>query len=130
MNDCIFCKIVKGEIPSYKIWEDENHIAILDIFPASKGMTLIITKKHKPSYLVENDYVTIESMTKAMKEVAQILDEKLPESMRTTFLLEGIDVNHLHAKLIPFYKEMLDEHVQRPKASDEELQELANLLKS
>jgi histidine triad (HIT) family protein len=46
MSDCIFCKIVKGELPCYKIYEDDNFLAFLDIQPISKGHTLIIPKKH------------------------------------------------------------------------------------
>lgn len=51
MSDCLFCKIVKGEIPSYKVWEDELVIAFLDIFPSSLGHTLIIPKEHSQNYL-------------------------------------------------------------------------------
>ena len=50
MENCIFCKIVKGEFDSAKIWEDDKHLAILDIMPNTKGMTLILTKKHYDSY--------------------------------------------------------------------------------
>ena len=46
MSNCIFCKIAKGEIPTYKIYEDENVMAILDISQATKGHTLVIAKKH------------------------------------------------------------------------------------
>lgn len=46
MSNCIFCKIVNGEIPSYKIYEDENVMAILDISQATKGHTLVLSKKH------------------------------------------------------------------------------------
>ena len=46
MNDCIFCKIVNGEIPAYKIYEDDNVIALLDISQATKGHTLVISKEH------------------------------------------------------------------------------------
>ncbi|MBP9192486.1 MAG: HIT domain-containing protein, partial [Ignavibacteria bacterium] len=57
MNDpnCIFCKVVKGDIPSYKIYEDEKFIAILDLCPNTKGMTLILTKDHYDSYAVDMD---------------------------------------------------------------------------
>ena len=53
MDNCIFCKIVKGEIPSVKIWEDKNYLAILDINPNVEGMTLVIPKKHFDSYVFE-----------------------------------------------------------------------------
>ena len=45
-SDCIFCKIAKGEIPSAKIWEDQEHLAILDVNPNTKGMALVLTKEH------------------------------------------------------------------------------------
>lgn len=46
MNDCVFCKIIKGELPSEKVYEDENYLAFLDIRPQSPGHTLIVPKKH------------------------------------------------------------------------------------
>ena len=46
MSDCIFCKIIRGEMPSHKVYEDEKTIAILDIFPVNPGHTLVIPKKH------------------------------------------------------------------------------------
>ena len=55
MDDCLFCKIIKGDIPSVKIWEDDNHIAILDAFPNTKGATLVIPKKHYDSYIFDMD---------------------------------------------------------------------------
>ena len=51
MNDCIFCKIIKGEIPSKKIWENENFLAILDVKPVGEGHTLVIPKKHFNNFL-------------------------------------------------------------------------------
>lgn len=52
-EDCIFCKIIKGEIPSYKVYEDEEFLGILDIFPNTKGMTLLIPKNHLiPMHLI------------------------------------------------------------------------------
>lgn len=123
-EDCIFCKIIKGDIPNFKIWEDENHIAILDIFPISKGMTLVIPKEHVPSYIVKNTPETLEKINSAMIQVAKLLDYKLSDSLRTTFVFEGLDVDHLHAKLIPFYKDMLEKHKLPDKAKDKELEEL------
>ena len=53
MTDCLFCKIVKGELDSAKIWEDKDFLAILDIMPNTKGMALVLTKKHYGSYIFE-----------------------------------------------------------------------------
>ena len=52
-NDCVFCKIVKGELPCYKIWEDDDFLAFLSINPPVEGLTVLIPKKHYPSYFKE-----------------------------------------------------------------------------
>ena len=102
VEECIFCKIVKGEIPSYKIWEDEKFIAILDIFPNTKGMTLVIPKAHYDSYafdMNDNDY---SSFMLAAKKVGKIMDTKL-NVRRTAMVMEGMGVNHAHLKLYPMH---------------------------
>ncbi|MFC1722172.1 HIT family protein [Patescibacteria group bacterium] len=128
-SKCIFCKIVNDEIPSYKVWENENFIAILDIFPINRGMTLIISKNHLPSYVIDLDNKTLLSVLDAMKEVTTILDKKLEESIRTTYFIEGLDVDHLHVKLIPFYEKDKNREIP-PKADDQELSRLAQYLRS
>jgi histidine triad (HIT) family protein len=101
-EDCIFCKISKGEIPSYKIWENEKFFAILDIFPNTKGMTLIIPKVHYDSYAFEMpDDVYSEFMFSA-KEVGKLLDATLGVE-RTALVMEGMGVNHAHIKLYPLH---------------------------
>ena len=102
MADCIFCKIVKGEIPSAKIWEDKNHIAMLDIFPNTKGMTLVLPKKHFDSYafgMPDKDY---SALMLAAKKVGKLLDKKLGVS-RTALVMEGMGINHVHIKLYPLH---------------------------
>jgi diadenosine tetraphosphate (Ap4A) HIT family hydrolase len=94
-NDCIFCKIVKGEIPSAKIWEDKKHIAILDVFPNTKGMTLVITKNHYDSYAFDMSDAAYKELMVAAKKVGKILDRKLKVN-RTAMVLEGMGVNHVH----------------------------------
>ena len=101
-EDCIFCKIVKGEIPCAKIWEDENFLAILDKFPNTEGMTLVVPKKHFDSYVFEmpeSDYLKI---MEAAKKVAKLLDKKL-KVQRTALVMEGLGVNHAHIKLYPIH---------------------------
>ena len=102
MENCIFCKIANGKIPSVKIWEDEKHLAILDINPNTEGMTLVLTKKHFGSYafdMSEKDYLDLMS---ASKEVAKLLDKKL-KVKRTALVMEGIGINHAHTKLYPLH---------------------------
>jgi len=126
MSECIFCKIIKGEIPCYKIWENDTHIAILDIFPISKGMTLVLPKKHIPSYIINISRNDLTEINTAMIEVAKLLDQKL-KPLRTTFLFEGVDVNHLHAKLIPLYGDNHNKSIPT-KAEEVELQNIHKIL--
>lgn len=103
MNGCIFCKIVSGEAPSHKIWEDDAHLAILSIFPNTPGFTVVMTKSHKPSYAFDNDDETLSKLTLASKKVAKLLDEAFDDVGRTGMFFEGFGVDHLHAKLTPMH---------------------------
>ncbi len=69
MHDCIFCKIIKGEIPSSKLYEDDKVYAFLDIQPVNKGHTLIIPKEHYND-LLETPDETVDAMFRAVKKVA------------------------------------------------------------
>lgn len=100
MKDCIFCKIVKGEIPSYKVWEDERYVAVLDIFPNIRGQTLVISKAHHDSYVFALSEIQLSKFIKAVKRVANMLERKLKVD-RVHMVFEGTGVNHLHAKLYP-----------------------------
>ncbi len=102
MTDCIFCKIVEGKIPSFKIFEDENHLAILDIYPNTEGMTLVLTKKHFDSYAFDMPEAEMLAFFKTARKVAKILDEKLPVK-RTALVMEGLGINHAHVKLYPIH---------------------------
>lgn len=102
MNECIFCKIVKGEIPSFKIFEDKDTLAFLDINPNTLGVTLVIPKMHTESSIVTTDKdMYINTLNKA-KEIATILANKLKVE-RVGLAIEGSGVNHLHIKLYPFH---------------------------
>ena len=100
--DCIICKIINGEIPSVKIWEDKKYIAILDKFPNTQGMTLVIPKKHYESYVFDMKKKPYLDLMKASKKVAKLLDEKL-QVKRTAMVMEGLGINHAHVKLYPIH---------------------------
>jgi len=112
MQDCIFCKIVKGEIDSAKIWEDEEFLAFLDVYPNTKGMTLVLTKQHYDSYVFDMPEDTYQRFMKAAKKVAKILEKGLGVK-RVAMVIEGMGINHAHIKLYPLhgldekFKEML-----------------------
>ncbi len=130
MEDCIFCKIVRGEAPSYKIWEDENHIAFLDIKPAAEGMTLVIPKEHHSSYIVDTDTDVACKLMEAVQKVGKLLDNKLENIYRTKVVFEGVDVDHLHAKLLPMYKGQIEVEGVGDRATDEELSRIADIIRS
>ncbi|MBW6441909.1 HIT domain-containing protein [Patescibacteria group bacterium] len=100
MSDCIFCKISRGEIPCYKIWEDENFLAFLDINPVTEGMALVIPKEHKNSAIFQNSDEDITNIMLAAKKVSKLLENTL-DIERVGVIFEGIEVDHLHIKLIP-----------------------------
>ncbi len=102
MDDCLFCKIVRGDIPSVKIWEDGDFIAILDAFPNTKGATLVISKKHFDSYAVDMDDEIYTKFFLAGKKVSKLLEKGL-DVKRVGIVMEGTGVNHAHLKLYPMH---------------------------
>jgi histidine triad (HIT) family protein len=108
MENCIFCKIVSGEIPSAKILEDDNFIAFLGVFPKYPGMTVIATKKHVSSYLYQSlDDNELASMHLFTKRIARAIDRSLG-SRRCMQVMEGLEVDHGHLKLFPCYEDKDD----------------------
>lgn len=147
-EDCIFCKITSGEIPSYKVYEDEDFIGILDIFPNTKGMTLLIPKEHYDSYAFDMPDDVYTKFLLTAKKLGKVMDKKL-SVQRTALVMEGMGVNHVHIKLYPLhglgkdFKPMIPEgeHYYEkyqgylttllgPKANDEELREVQKILNS
>lgn len=146
-DNCIFCKISSGEIPSYKIWEDDEFFAILDIFPNTKGMTLLIPKEHYDSYVFDMPDDVYTRFLLAAKLLGKKIDTKL-DVERTALVMEGMGVNHAHIKLYPLhglgkdFKAITPEGnvffekyqgylttLLGPKAGDAELKDLQSLFK-
>jgi len=98
MTDCIFCQIIKGEIPCTKIYEDENFLAILDINQEAPGHTLLIPKIH---YSTVYDVPEFGQYFEKARDVANVLKEKYQAE---TIILKvvGTDVPHAHIHLIPY----------------------------
>jgi histidine triad (HIT) family protein len=103
MENCIFCKIIKGESPSYKVWEDDKHLAFLSIFPNTEGTTVVIPKAHYPSYAFDLPDEVLSELVVATKKVAKLLDFKLEDVGRTAMVFEGFGVDHVHSKLFPMH---------------------------
>lgn len=101
-GECIFCRIVNGEIPCAKVWENDKFLAILDAFPNTKGMALVITKEHRGSYAFDMPEGEFVEFTKAAREVAKLLERGLGVK-RVAMVMEGMGVNHAHYKLYPLH---------------------------
>jgi histidine triad (HIT) family protein len=100
MNQCLFCKIIKKEIPSHRIYEDDNVIGILDLFPNTEGQAIVINKKHYPSDFSKMPDDDFKNMMMSAKKLVYILKQKL-EVNRIALVVEGIGVDHIHIKLYP-----------------------------
>lgn len=120
----IFTRIVKGEIPCYKIGEDENYMAFLDINPLAKGHTLVIPKK-EIDYIFDVDDELLAGMIVFAKKVARAIDKTIP-CKRVGIAVLGLEVPHTHIHLIPI-NNIGDINFGRPKLklSPEEFKSIA-----
>lgn len=101
MKDCIFCKIVSGEMPYYKVYENENFLAFLDIYPRVKGHTLVIPKKH---YHWVYDVPEFGEYWESVLEVTRKIQRSLMPKLINYFTY-GIDVSHAHIHVLPRFTE-------------------------
>jgi len=103
-NDCVFCKIAKGEIPCEKIWEDEDFIAFFDAHPVGEGHTLVIPKKHFNDLMSLNEEISVKYF-KTIQKVGKILMDKYNSSGFNLILNNGVAagqvVGHVHFHLLP-----------------------------
>lgn len=102
MTDTIFTKIIKGEIPSCKVHEDEKTYALMDIYPIQEGQVLVVPKE--PANFVwdmnSDDYAALMA---TVQEVGKRLREAYPHKKRIGVIIEGLDVvDHAHVKVFPF----------------------------
>ena len=125
----IFTKIVKGEIPSYKIYEDDEFYAFLDINPLSKGHTLLIPKK-EVDYLFDIDDKLLSDMIVVAKKIALAI-EKVIACNRVGLMVIGLEVPHAHIHLIPIHQEGdMDLSNDRIELSKDQFEDIAKKIHS
>ncbi|WP_163325029.1 HIT family protein [Draconibacterium mangrovi] len=123
----IFTKIINGEIPSYKVAEDENYFAFLDIFPTAKGHTLVIPKK-EVDYLFDLDDETYAGLQMFAKKVAKGLEKAVP-CKKVGVMVLGLEVPHAHIHLVPMQSEHdLLNFADKTKFPPGEMEQLAKLI--
>jgi histidine triad (HIT) family protein len=98
MDDCIFCKIVKGEIPCHKVYEDEKYLAFLDINPVSEGHTLLISKTH---FRWVYDVPNFGEYFEVAKKIALGIKESSLNPEFVSFITVGNEIPHAHIHIIP-----------------------------
>ena len=125
----IFTKIINGEIPSYKIAENDQYIAILDAFPLVKGHVLVIPKQEVDK-IFDLDKSTYLGLMDFSYEIAQAIEKAVP-CLRVGVAVGGLEVPHVHVHLVPL-NSMQDINFSNPKLqlSAEEMNDVADKIKS
>jgi histidine triad (HIT) family protein len=118
--DCLFCKIIAGEIPAHKVYENENSFAFLDIRPASRGHTLVVPREHSRD-LYEIGVESLGSTLASVQSVAHILRSKLrPDGLsvyQNNGEAAGQTIFHFHVHLVPRW-EGVQASLHRPGETD------------
>ncbi|MCS6935646.1 MAG: HIT family protein [Chitinophagales bacterium] len=125
----IFSRIIAGEIPCYKVAEDKNYFAFLDINPLAKGHTLVIPKK-EVDYIFDLDEETLSGLFLFSRKVARAIQQTVP-CLRIGIAVVGLEVPHAHVHLVPL-QSVHDIDFSRPRVqmTKEEMAELARLIAS
>ncbi len=133
-KECIFCKIVSGEIPSTKLYEDESVLAFLDIMPAAKGHALVVTKKHYHT-LLDVPHEELKHLMEAVQKVAAAIMGSIEGAegfnvIQSNKEAAGQVIPHVHFHIIPRKKgDNLNFSWEQGKAEKEELQKYAKIVK-
>ena len=125
----IFTRIINGEIPCYKIAEDDNYFAFLDIFPLAKGHVLVVPKI-EVDYIFNLDDDILSGLTLFAKKVALAIEKAVP-CERVGVAVIGLEVPHAHVHLIPL-NQVSDINFSRPKLKleKEELEQIAAAIRA
>lgn len=122
----IFSKIIQGEIPCYKVAEDESYLAFLDISPLSKGHTLVVPKE-EVDYIFDLDDATYNGLMLFSKRVAKAIDKSI-SCKRVGVAVIGLEVPHAHVHLIPLQSDAINFYAPKLNLEKQELEEIAKAI--
>ena len=133
-DDCVFCKIIKGDIPSAKVYEDESLISFLDIAPANKGHCLVMPKSHYET-LLDTPNLELALTMKKTREIARAMSSALGNTGFNILVNNkkeaGQLVPHVHFHIIPrFSGDGIKLNWEHKKYDNKEIDEFANKIKS
>lgn len=126
MKESVFTKIINGEIPSYKVYEDDKTLAFLDIHPVTTGHTLVIPKK-QVEFVWDLDDETYQAVMETTKKVALHIRKTL-QAPHVGVQVVGVDVPHAHVHLIPFFQAK-EFYVQSDMSAEPNHEALAEVIK-
>lgn len=124
--DCIFCKIIKDEISAYKVWENDNFLAFLDVNPINPGHILLIPKKHFEE-VFDFDNNLYNEVFQIIKKISKPL-RNITNAKKIGVAIEGLGVPHAHIHIVPIYNGNELNPERAKKATEEELKEMQNKL--
>lgn len=133
MNDCVFCKLASGELPTNKIYEDDKVFAFLDKHPINPGHILVIPKTHEPDFYNLEDGM-YQALMAAVKNLSALVNEKM-HPKKVGLIIAGWDVPHTHVHVVPMndYHDITSKSLlegNRANPSDEELKATADILRT
>ena len=128
MNECIFCKISQGEIPTNKVYEDEMTFAFLDKHPINPGHILVIPKKHQPDFYKLDDS-SYQALMETVKKLSALVQEKI-QPQKTGLIIAGWDVPHAHVHIVPMhdYNDITSKSIMEGNRANPTSDELVDIL--
>lgn len=132
MNNCLFCKIINGDVPSYKVYEDADTLAFLDINPVNHGHTLVIPKKHYEN-LYETPDEVLGKLMSVVKKLTTHIKEKLNADGTNIEIhndkVAGQLIEHIHIHIIPRFNDDNLHLFPRKEYKEGEIEEVAEKIK-
>lgn len=130
-RDDVFSKIVRGELPNYTVYEDSNTLAFLDIFPHVEGQVVVIPKTYAMSKFSVVDTNVAKQTIEIAQKIAFMIEEKIEEVERCIIVIEGLEVDYFHIKLIPRRREASLKQIiskETYKATEKELETMQEVI--